>query len=392
VPTAVPPSGAPTAAGNGIGGCVDLSGALSGSGWEDSFGDGCLKFEGSPEWCEYYGDEDANGEGTAKQVCCVCGGGHTGPSEAPTAAPPSTAPSVGPTEADATFAPSEAPTVVPPSAAPTAVCLDLPGDSGGSWNDGDYECADYDSHKWCASYGHEMVHAQGTANDKCCTCGGGNRGPTASPTLDYSPSLPPTESPTHDASIPTKRPTPTPTVFPTRNHQPTDRPTVHQYLCPTLESSEICSGHGTCDSATGKCSCDRGFTNDYCSKAQSCKVFDCGHGSCKEQDGVAVCQCDQGYDGTDCNHKTAKSHSGDSTDTTDTTDLSDSTDDNDKPNDDDNSVDWTSVVVWITVAAVLLLIAGGVVWGYKKFRPGGYEGLQQQYDIGGMEDQQYSNL
>ena len=64
----MPPSGAPTAAGNGIGGCVDLSGALSGSGWEDSFGDGCLKFEGSPEWCEYYGDEDANGEGTAKQV------------------------------------------------------------------------------------------------------------------------------------------------------------------------------------------------------------------------------------------------------------------------------------------------------------------------------------
>ena len=50
---------------------------------------------------------------------------------------------------------------------------------------------------------------EGTANDKCCACGGGNRGPTASPTLDYSPSLPPTESPTHDASIPTKRPTPT---------------------------------------------------------------------------------------------------------------------------------------------------------------------------------------
>lgn len=79
-----------------------------------------------------------------------------------------------------------------------------------------------------------------------------------------------------------------------------------------------------------------------------------------------------------------------------TTDLSDSTDDSidngDKSNVKDNSVNWTSVVVWITVAAVLLLIAGGIVWGYKTFRPGGYEGLQQQYDMGGMEDQQYSNL
>merc|ERR1712232_1016743 len=163
--------------------------------------------------------------------------------------------------------------------------------------------------------------------------------------------------------VPTRRPTPVPTDYPTRNLQPT----VHKFLCPTLESSKICSGHGTCNSENGKCLCDRGYTNDYCSEPMTCKVLDCGHGACDDSDGIPVCQCESGYDGNDCSHKTTKTHDDASDSNPDT-----NTNPDDTSSDEDNAggLGWTQVLMWIAVAAALLLIAGGVVWGYKKFRPG----------------------
>ena len=55
--------------------CVDLVGALSGAPWSDGYLD-CSDFRDNTEWCQTWGDLNLNGEGTAKERCCSCGGGH----------------------------------------------------------------------------------------------------------------------------------------------------------------------------------------------------------------------------------------------------------------------------------------------------------------------------
>ena len=55
-----------------------------------------------------------------------------------------------------------------------------------------------------------------------------------------------------------------------------------------------CSGHGTCDTKSGKCNCDPKYTGDYCDTV-SC---DCsGVGTCDE---TGKCKCPVNYDGTKC--------------------------------------------------------------------------------------------
>mmetsp|Transcript_69222 Transcript_69222/g.193662 ORF Transcript_69222/g.193662 Transcript_69222/m.193662 type:complete len:830 (+) Transcript_69222:756-3245(+) len=58
--------------------CVDLPGDISGTTWttNNNWDYGCDWFEGGVNRCNGFGD-DNNGEGTANEKCCVCGGGRT---------------------------------------------------------------------------------------------------------------------------------------------------------------------------------------------------------------------------------------------------------------------------------------------------------------------------
>eukprot|EP01060_Flectonema_neradi_P040076 TRINITY_DN9019_c0_g1_i1.p1 TRINITY_DN9019_c0_g1~~TRINITY_DN9019_c0_g1_i1.p1 ORF type:complete len:2360 (+),score=290.07 TRINITY_DN9019_c0_g1_i1:981-8060(+) len=55
-----------------------------------------------------------------------------------------------------------------------------------------------------------------------------------------------------------------------------------------------CSGHGTCDSVNGTCSCDPLFTGSSCAMPCDCN----GHGICSSDD--RLCQCDGNFDGPNC--------------------------------------------------------------------------------------------
>ena len=71
-------------------GCVDLPGDISGTTWEDSEGDGCDDFEADDDdWCAEYGDSNDNGEGSANDKCCTCGGGSTAGTNGGASLPPS---------------------------------------------------------------------------------------------------------------------------------------------------------------------------------------------------------------------------------------------------------------------------------------------------------------
>ena len=60
-----------------------------------------------------------------------------------------------------------------------------------------------------------------------------------------------------------------------------------------------CGPHGTCDSGTGECACEPGWTGRACAE-QGCPSMCSGHGVCNTSAAVATCQCDAGYSGADC--------------------------------------------------------------------------------------------
>jgi hypothetical protein len=84
--------------------------------------------------------------------------------------------------------------------------------------------------------------------------------------------------------------------------------------------AQDCSGHGRCETLSGKCHCEAGFYEDDCSKrscpsdcrcvsalifAQCCAIssshltrFRSGNGQCNHLDGK--CQCWPGYEGDSC--------------------------------------------------------------------------------------------
>ena len=55
-------------------GCKDQNGTKSGLPWTDSYGDTCAVYAEMTQ-CDSWGDADLNGEGSANDKCCVCGGG-----------------------------------------------------------------------------------------------------------------------------------------------------------------------------------------------------------------------------------------------------------------------------------------------------------------------------
>ncbi len=88
---------------------------------------------------------------------------------------------------------------------------------------------------------------------------------------------------------------------------------LRQQLC----TNDSCAGHGLCDDSTGaiECTCFVGYTGDTCSECKDgfhlideqceadkmCLENSCSfHGSCEDQTGEIVCQCDTGYAGDIC--------------------------------------------------------------------------------------------
>lgn len=84
----------------------------------------------------------------------------------------------------------------------------------------------------------------------------------------------------------------------------------------SLHQPVECSGRGRCDTETGKCACDEGFSGEACSRLD-CPSQCSGHGVCQtlrtfaaesgvdyaaawDANAAMVCNCDQGYRGADC--------------------------------------------------------------------------------------------
>jgi len=115
--------------------------------------------------CETSGDEyEYEANYTANEACCACGGGSTSSEIAHITA-------------------TETPTKAPTDAPTDAQCQDYTTTNGTNWHDSggqDYDCDWYsatgddsygDDH--CESYGDSYEYDGYTANEACCTCGGG---------------------------------------------------------------------------------------------------------------------------------------------------------------------------------------------------------------------------
>lgn len=70
------------------------------------------------------------------------------------------------------------------------------------------------------------------------------------------------------------------------------------------ETLLLCSGHGTCDSFSATCLCDRFYGGPSCSNRCPSGIDNIvcsGHGSCSEgTQGSGLCQCHRGYSGVSC--------------------------------------------------------------------------------------------
>ena len=124
------------------------------------------------------------------------------PTSAPTEAP--TAPTATPTS----DAPTEGPTNMP-TPGPTE-CEDYTTTNGTEWHDSDseeYTCDWYSEDDHCDAYGDSYEYDGYTANEVCCTCGGGTGGtnetsPTQARTnpehYDHDTTETPTDAPTDE--------------------------------------------------------------------------------------------------------------------------------------------------------------------------------------------------
>ena len=118
--------------------CVDLPGDKSGVEWTE--GEiSCVDFKNEEGYCEAYGDDNNNGEGSANQKCCGCGGGSTGAGSA--------------TQAE--------------HSAVSGDCVDLSGDkSGVVWTEGEISCVDFKSNAgYCDAYGDDNNNGERKRED-----------------------------------------------------------------------------------------------------------------------------------------------------------------------------------------------------------------------------------
>lgn len=81
--------------------------------------------------------------------------------------------------------------------------------------------------------------------------------------------------------------------------------TAAQALPPV--GSDPCDGfecnHGVCvsDGGVATCECEAGYTGDDCSTVvDPCESLECNNGSCVSSEGVATCECDAGFTGANC--------------------------------------------------------------------------------------------
>ena len=120
--------------------------------WKDANGNDCAIYK-QYNYCGSYGNTVGTDGFTANQACCACGGGNT---------------------ASPTPSPDPIPT-------PSPGCTNTPS----NWiADNYFTCDNIKLYSWCAQYGGEIGTDGKTANEACCTCGGGN---TASPTPSPDP-------------------------------------------------------------------------------------------------------------------------------------------------------------------------------------------------------------
>lgn len=134
-------------------------------GWYDSDGSAytCEWYQHEGR-CSIYGHSHRNFNKTANEACCVCGGGH------------SFAQSDTSVE---TLAPLQSPsaTTSSPSATSSSPSVEMIcEDTHPYWHDADgeaYTCEWYKSGSRCSEYGHGHSNFGLTANQACCSCGGG---------------------------------------------------------------------------------------------------------------------------------------------------------------------------------------------------------------------------
>ena len=157
----------------------------------------------------------------------------------------------------ATLTPAPTPAVTPapaPTPAPTLEgCTDKTLEDGSPWHDSDgesYNCQWYSSQLTrCAQYGGAFENGGFTANQACCTCGGGDAEATESPTPTAPATEPPTVEPTSPSS-PTAEPTAEPTATPTDAYSCTDVDNWHdsegsQYTCEWYAERDHCEHYGS---------------------------------------------------------------------------------------------------------------------------------------------------
>ena len=171
--------------------------------------------------------------------------------------------------------PPTPPPVTSPTPPPTE-CTDFSGWVD-SYGDGcDWYVAN-DNEGSCDTYGWGYDAGLGTAQEACCYCGGGNRGPTTPPPTP-SPTVPPTPNPT-------RPPTPSPTTLP-----PVTSPTPPPATSPTPSG---CTDYPAWVDSYGD-GCDWYAAND---NEGSCDTFgsgfDAGFGTAQE----ACCYCGGGDTG-----------------------------------------------------------------------------------------------
>jgi hypothetical protein len=102
---------------------------------------------------------------------------------------------------------------------PAPTCEDLPGNSGVEWNNGNGQgCDEYDRFEFCEDFGDiPPFNGEGTANEKCCACGGGRQLDEDSAAQTAAQSVQQTPSTWSDCTVP---------IAPTSNREITFEPAV----------------------------------------------------------------------------------------------------------------------------------------------------------------------